>query len=113
MHELPVVLGLVDELTEKARANRISRITDIELSIGELSDLVDECIEVYFESASAGTVCEGAALHFTHVPAKLRCPACGHVFPHERSFRCPECGGSAMLVRGTGSGFTIERFSGE
>lgn len=113
MHELPMVEGLIALLERTAGQNKLQRITLVELRIGELSDLVDECIQVYFDMAGEGTVCEGAKLVFTHERAMLRCPVCGKAFRHEKSFQCPSCGADAVLVRGTGSGFYVERIEGE
>lgn len=113
MHELPAVLNLLDTMEKTARENHIRRVTRIELKIGELSDLVDDCIQLYFDMASEGTVCEGAVLAFTREPAMLQCTACGFTFPHEKSFSCPRCGGKTTLVRGTGGGCEIVRFQGE
>lgn len=112
MHELPMVMDLLSMMDRKAKENKLSRITEIDMKIGELSDLVDECIEMYFETASEGTVCEGARLVFEREPAMLRCPKCGKVFPHEKSFDCPSCHTPSILVKGTGSGYVIERIKG-
>jgi len=111
MHELPIVIGLLDTLEQEARTRHLKKILTVDISIGELSDAVDECIQMYFDSASEGTAAEGAALHFSRVPAMLKCEKCGHVFPHENSFDCPVCGGNAVLIRGTGMDCVIEKYS--
>jgi hydrogenase nickel incorporation protein HypA/HybF len=113
MHELPAVLQIIETMEKRAGENHIRKVTEIDLAVGELSDLVDDCIQLYFDTASEGTVCEGAKLVFRRVPATLRCLSCGRTFPHEKSFVCPSCGGKTALVRGTGSGLVIERFLGE
>ncbi|SEA08215.1 hydrogenase nickel incorporation protein HypA/HybF [Lachnospiraceae bacterium NK3A20] len=109
MHELPMVMELLSMMERKARENHLSKITEIDLRIGELSDLVDECIQLYFDTAAEGTCCEGAKLVFEKNPAILRCTKCGRQFPYARSFQCPDCGGSATLVRGTGTGFVVKQ----
>ena len=91
-----MVEGLIALLERTAGQNKLQRITLVELRIGELSDLVDECIQVYFDMAGEGTVCEGAKLVFTHERAMLRCPVCGKTFRHEKSFQCPSCGASIV-----------------
>ncbi len=113
MHELPVVLGLLDTAQRAAKENHLDRVTRIRLRIGELSDLVEDCVQIYFDSASEGTVCEGAQLEFVREPARLRCTACGHEFLHGAAFSCPVCGGSAEWIRGSGSGCTVESIEGE
>lgn len=113
MHELPMVMDLLSMMEQTARRNKLRKITEIDISIGELSDLVDDCIQLYFDTASEGTVCENAKLVFERNPAILRCTRCGKEFAHIRSFQCPDCGGDATLVKGTGSGFVVKRIKGE
>lgn len=113
MHELPMIVRLLDTVQRTARSNQLDKVTKIRVRIGELSDLVDSCMQLYFESASEGTVCEGAQLEFTREPVRLRCRACGCEFPHKASFFCPVCGESAERIPGTGGGFVVESIEGE
>ncbi len=113
MHELPMVLDLLELLEKKAKENGIHRITEVDLAVGELSGLVDECVALYFETASERTPAEGAKLKFTHRPAQFRCMKCGRTFPHQSGFTCPYCGGEAVHVRGTGAGFEVTGITGE
>lgn len=128
MHELPYCLSLLDVVKRETEKHHIAKITDIDLAIGELSGVVDSCMELYFESASIGTAAEGAKLHFRHVPARLRCEQCGFEFPHkpyegklgaykagqsDDEFCCPKCGGQGILVKGSGTEFEIERLRAE
>ncbi len=112
MHELPVVLDLLRVMGEEAEKRGFRRITRIDLVIGELSSYLDECVQMYFDIAAKDGVCAGAKLTFEHRPALLRCRECGKEFPHEKSFRCPVCGGDAVLVKGTGREFYIRSYEG-
>ncbi len=112
MHELPVVLDIIKVMKEEAEKRRFQEITEINLVIGELSSIIDESVQMYFEIAARDTVCAGAKLNFEHRPAMLRCLSCGFEFPHGRDFTCPECGGDATLIRGTGQDFFIRSFDG-
>lgn len=113
MHELPVVLDIINVIKEEAQKRGFQKITKITLVIGELSSIVDESVQMYFEVAAKDTPCANAALVFEHRPAMLKCAACGKEFPHEKSFCCPACGGDATLVKGTGGEFYIKSFDGE
>jgi hydrogenase nickel incorporation protein HypA/HybF len=113
MHELPVVLDIINVMKEEAKKRNFHRITKITLVIGELSSIVDESVQMYFEVAAKDTPCAEAALVFEHRPAMLKCLSCGKEFPHERSFNCPFCGGDSSLVRGTGTEFYIKSFDGD
>lgn len=113
MHELPMVMRLLNTVSEAAGREHLTRITCVNIRIGELSDLADACMQLYWETASEHTVCDGAVLNIRRAPARLRCLACGKVFPHLHDFVCPECGGEAVLIRGTGEGCVVESLEGE
>lgn len=113
MHELPVVLDIIRVMKEEAEKRGFQKITKISLVIGELSSIVDESVQMYFEVAAKDTPCAEAKLVFEHRPAILKCGSCGKEFPHEKSFNCPFCGGDSVLVKGTGSEFYIKSFEGD
>lgn len=112
MHELPVVLDIIRVMEEEAKKRGFQEITKISLVIGELSSIVDESVQMYFEVAAKNTPCAKARLVFEHRPAMLKCKECGREFPHEKSFDCPFCGGDSVLVKGTGTEFYIKSFEG-
>lgn len=113
MHELPVVLDIVRVMDEEAGKNGMKEITRISLVIGELSSIIDESVQMYFEIAAKDHPCEGAKLVFEHRPAMLKCQSCGKEFPHEKNFQCPDCGGDSNLIKGTGREFYILSFDGQ
>lgn len=113
MHELPVVLDIIRVMQEEAKKNSIQNITEINLVIGELSSIIDESVQMYFEVAAKDTPCEGAKLVFEHRPAMLKCQKCGEEFAHGKNFQCPVCGGDSMLIKGTGREFYIRSFDGQ
>lgn len=113
MHELPVVIDLVKVMEEEAEKNHFKKITSINLVIGELSSIMDESVQMYFEIVAKDKVCENAKLSFEFVPAMLRCQNCSKEFPHKKSFNCPYCGGDGFLIKGTGREFYIKSYDGE
>jgi hydrogenase nickel incorporation protein HypA/HybF len=38
---------------------------------------------------------------------------CGRQFAHVKSFDCPDCGGSSVLVKGTGKEMYVKSIDGE
>lgn len=92
MHEQSIVeslLALAIENAEKAKASKILRIY---LVVGELSGVVEECVDFYFSLLSKDTIAAQASLFFTHIPAQVRCRNCSTVFtPEKFDFHCPEC----------------------
>lgn len=97
MHELPVTESILNIALKHAHANRVRRIVTISLRIGELSDLVDEWVQRYFDYLSKGTIAEGATLDIERSPVVFRCTGCGASFQVDirtiKEMICPECGG--------------------
>ncbi|HEY68285.1 MAG TPA: hydrogenase maturation nickel metallochaperone HypA [Thermoflexia bacterium] len=92
MHELAVTQSMLDLALEYAGRAGAQRITRINLVVGELSGIVDDCVQFYFDFVSKGTLAEGAQLAFERQPARLRCRACGHEFAlQDGNWACPVC----------------------
>jgi hydrogenase nickel incorporation protein HypA/HybF len=108
MHEMAVtsnILQIVLAETERAGASRIDKIT---LVIGELSSIIDESVQLYFNMLSEGTPAAAAVLEFKRLPATLQCRDCGHRYAkHDSRFSCPLCEGEGRLT-GDGKDFYIE-----
>ena len=92
MHELAVTQSMLDLALEYAGRAGAQRITRINLVVGEISGIVDESVQFYFDFVSKGTLAEGAQLAFERQPARLRCRACGHEFAlQDGNWACPVC----------------------
>lgn len=113
MHELPVVQDIIRVVGDEAAKTDASRVTSITIVVGEMSSVVDESVQMYFELLAEGTPLEHARLLFEHRYATLRCSACGREFEHRHGFACPVCGGDGVLVKGTGRELYIRSFEAE
>jgi hydrogenase nickel incorporation protein HypA/HybF len=99
MHELGVTENIVNIALTKAGEVQASKITQINLVVGELSGFVPDCIQFYFESLGKDTIAQGAVLHFELVPAQLRCRICSTTFrPQDTLWCCPKCGGQSVEI---------------
>ncbi len=108
MHELGVTQSLLDIALNHAQKANAVRIKELNLVIGELSSMVDDSIQFYWDMISQGTIAQGAILRFKRIPASLRCDTCGQVFGmNRRDFVCPHCGSEKISVTG-GSEFFLE-----
>jgi len=99
MHELSItqsMLNLVLEQAEKARAKEVKKIN---LVIGEMTGVVDECVQFYFDFLSKGTLADGATISFSVVPTTARCRRCGKLFEvREFDWTCPHCRGNNIEI---------------
>jgi len=92
MHELGITENIVNIALAKAGEAQASKINQINLVIGEMSGVVADCIQFYFDSLSRDTIVQGAVLHFDLVPAQLRCRNCSTIFtPKDTLWSCPKC----------------------
>jgi len=92
MHELTITESLLEIALrhgEKASANRI---TDLYLVIGELSSVIDDSVQFYWEIIAKDTPAEGAKLHFQRKPIEIQCRDCGKIYqPTDKKLACPNC----------------------
>jgi hydrogenase nickel incorporation protein HypA/HybF len=109
MHELSVTQSILSLALEAAQGHGSGRITAIDLVIGELSSIVDDSVQFYFDILSRGTLAEGARLQFRREPATATCRDCGRQFGVSAPLSpiCPACGGIRLQVTG-GREFYVE-----
>jgi len=108
MHELAVTQSILNVALESAREAKAQKIIEIKLVIGELSSIVDDSVQFYFDIMSEGTEAEGATLNIKRIPARFECTVCKQQFVRKgHSFRCPHCGGDAKICEGANE-FYIE-----
>jgi hydrogenase nickel incorporation protein HypA/HybF len=102
MHELSVTQNLLTIVLEHAQKAGAGRVLRIDLRIGEMSGIVDESVQFYFDFISRDTPAAGARLNIARVPARFRCSACDAEFePKDGSWLCPGCGAAAgKLIAG-------------
>ncbi len=99
MHELSITQSILSIALEQAEANHAKRVNKINVTIGELAGVVDECVELYFELLSKDTMAAGATLSFDRPPTKLRCRNCDTTFsPDNLNWVCPGCGKQSIEI---------------
>jgi hydrogenase nickel incorporation protein HypA/HybF len=93
MHELSIVMSIIDIAEENAIKASASVINEIELDIGSQSGVVIEALEFAIESAKQGTMLETAKWTINEIQAIAKCTACSHEFEADDMFSpCPACG---------------------
>lgn len=108
MHEYAVTKNIVDIVVEEAEKAGARKIIKIQLAIGDLSTIIDESVQMYFDIISEGTIAQGAQLIFKRIPAEFKCRKCGFIFiKPQKGFDCPQCGGLGMPT-GVGKEFYVE-----
>lgn len=101
MHELSITEGIIQAAIPEAEKHGAKRILEIRLKIGELSGVLPECIQYYFDIASKGTIAENAKLKVEKIPVTIRCLDCGYEGIIDRKkIRCSKCGSANFKLLG-------------
>lgn len=108
MHEYAVTKNIVELVSKKAAETGIDRVNVINLVVGELSSIIDDSVQMYFDILSQNTPAHNAKLVFERVNPRLKCNSCGMEFEKNKSFSCPACSGDCHLIKGTGNEFYIK-----
>ncbi len=108
MHELAITQGLLDLVLAHAARAGGGRVTGVHVVSGELSGIMDDSVQFYWDTLSEGTPAAGARLHFRRVPLAFTCLACDSRFvAGGESYACPRCGSPRVRVA-SGREFDLE-----
>lgn len=96
MHELAIASSVVEIACRHAGGRRVSRV---ELTVGQLRQVVAEALTFSFSLVAQGTELEGAELVIESIPAAGVCRVCAartvlHAFP----LQCEACGSFELEI---------------
>ena len=92
MHEVSIIQNVIEIVTQKAIENKLTKIKNISLRIGELSGVMSESLKFAFDSCIKGTMLEESTLGIEIVNALGECKDCNLEFPIEHFNKlCPSC----------------------
>ncbi len=102
MHELSVVLSIIEIADEQLKKSTARQIESIELEIGTLAGIEMEALLFAWDAAIPHTVLENTKRIIRQIPAVALCLDCGKKYQVEQIFEaCPACKGySNELVQG-------------
>jgi hydrogenase nickel incorporation protein HypA/HybF len=88
-----IMTGILESSFEAAEKAGAQRITEIRVTVGELTEIQEFALDFAFMSMTPGTMAEGAKLVVTTVAPSSRCRECGLTYNHDRfEMICPSCG---------------------
>ena len=102
MHELGIMTGVMEAVEKSAVQAGATKVLKVTLSIGEMTEAIEDTLRFAFEVLTENTISEGAELVINMVKPKSRCLDCGAEYEHDRfHMMCPECGSySTELIAG-------------
>ena len=94
MHELGIMTGVMEAVEKSAVQAGATKVLKVTLSIGEMTEAIEDSLRFAFEVLTEGTMSEGAELEINMVTPRSLCLDCGAEYEHDRFHMvCPECGG--------------------
>ena len=108
MHELSITQEILRYSIQEAKRQDADRIRASRLRLGPFSGIVPECIQMYLDLLSEGTIAQGAKIEAVIQPLKIRCRDCDRESEITRSpIACPFCGSLRLKIL-SGKEFLIE-----
>jgi len=92
MHELGIMTGVMESVTQSAEQAGADKVLKVSLSVGVMTEAIEDALYFAFEALSENTIAEGAKLDITIIQPKSRCLECGEEYEHDRfHVFCPKC----------------------
>jgi hydrogenase nickel incorporation protein HypA/HybF len=108
MHELAITESILDIAQRHARQADAKRVTDINIMLGQLSSIVDDSVQFYWDIISQSTICEKAQLHFQRIPAEFQCLDCQTIYQISKELSpCPNCQSTRVNLK-SGQEFWVD-----
>jgi len=108
VHELSITESILETTLKYGKKENAQKVTDIYLAIGDLSMIIDDSIQFYWDIISENTICEKAKLHFNRIPANILCQDCGQEYSlTSELIPCPKCHGMNLKIL-SGDEFRME-----
>ena len=101
MHEMGIAQNILDIAVTTAQNEGATKITSINLVVGELRGIEPMQLTFCFDIVARDTMASGACLNIETVPVSGYCPACKIDFKIEDyTYVCPQCGNIKIEIRG-------------
>jgi hydrogenase nickel incorporation protein HypA/HybF len=111
MHEYSIASSLLRLAEEHAEKHGASRITSLEIRVGEFAGVEIELLETAWSLVRERSLCDGVALSIETVEAQWACSRCDHAVARGGLLSCPDCGSTARLS--TGDELVLDRIAME
>lgn len=92
MHELSIVVNILDTVEEKAQSLNAKIVYEIEMEIGELSGIEFDALDFAIENAPKNDILKDVKFQIKRIKPIARCSSCSFEFEtSEYSNVCPKC----------------------
>ncbi|AEV97637.1 hydrogenase expression protein [Niastella koreensis] len=99
MHELSIVMGIINIAEDQARREGALAIEEIELEIGCLTTVEMAAFEAAWKQAVKATLLEHAVKMIERTPGRAACLECGEQFALNNLYdACPQCNSHLLNI---------------
>jgi hydrogenase nickel incorporation protein HypA/HybF len=100
MHELSIVMSIIDIATKQIENSEATEIEEIELEIGALSGIEEKSFEFAWNQGVKNTALQNAVRKINHIEGVAGCMDCMIDFSIKNLFdACPICGGHFLNIK--------------
>jgi hydrogenase nickel incorporation protein HypA/HybF len=99
MHEIRIAEDLSAIVLEAADRENLSKVTRVNISLGQMIQIVPDIFEFAFREIVRNTIAEEAEVEIEIVPVKMKCSGCGNDFQvFANIFICNICGSADLEI---------------
>jgi hydrogenase nickel incorporation protein HypA/HybF len=99
MHELKIAEDLTKIVLESAVHEKLTKVTKVNISFGQLVQIVPEIFETAYRECVRDTIAEESELDIEIIRVKMRCRNCSSEFNLvENRFSCTLCGSQDIEI---------------
>lgn len=99
MHEIKIAEELSAIVLEAAKTEKLTTVSKVNISFGQLIQIVPDIFRFAFGEAVRDTVAEGAEVDIEILPVKMKCITCGIDFiVSDNRFACDKCGSTDLEI---------------
>ena len=99
MHEIRIAEDLSAIVLETAKKENLSKITKVNITFGQLIQIVPDIFRFAFDEAVKNSVAKEAELTIEVIPVKMKCINCGNDFQViENRFSCNICNSTDLEI---------------
>jgi hydrogenase nickel incorporation protein HypA/HybF len=99
MHELSIVMGIVDIASAHLQKANATEVEEIELEIGALAGIEMNSFDFAWSQAIPGTALQGAVRNIISIEGRAGCPDCNIEFSIQNVFDpCPVCNSHLIKI---------------
>lgn len=93
MHELSIAQNIIETANKIMIENKANRVLSIEIKIGEISGVIKESLEFYYQILTKDLESfKDSKLIIEETEWKMKCRDCNYEYrPEENSIGCPNC----------------------